>query len=63
MRNKKIRDAMSTYNVYVWELADLLEVAESTMYRMLRHELPEQEQDKIVGLITDYGRKKQNDGH
>jgi predicted XRE-type DNA-binding protein len=38
-----------------WKLARLLGVSESTVNRMIREELPEEEQDRIVRLIEEGG--------
>ena len=38
-------------NIKQWQLAKLLKVSESTVNRMLREELPEEEQNRIVALI------------
>ena len=51
MTNIKIRIAMSDNRIAQWKLARLLGVSESTVWRMLREELPEEDQDKIVRII------------
>ena len=51
MTNIKIRIAMMGRNIKQWQLAKLLKVSESTVNRMLREELPEEEQNRIVALI------------
>ena len=53
MTNKKIRVAMFSQNMRMFELAKLLGVSEMTLYRRLRVELPEEEQDRIVKLIKE----------
>lgn len=51
MKNKKIRLKMAEYEITQYDLSKLLGVSESTIYRKLRDELSEQEQDKIVSMI------------
>lgn len=53
--NLKIRVAMTEHQFTQWKLARLLGVSESTIYRMIREELPEEEQDRIVDLIRKGG--------
>ena len=42
---------MNDNHVPQWKLARLLGVSEITVWRRLREELPEEEQDRIVALI------------
>lgn len=51
MNNKKVRIAMMECNMKQWQLAKLLEVSESTVNRMLREELPEDDQKRLVEII------------
>lgn len=58
MYNKKIRIALIEYGVKHYELAELLGISEPTLCRRLRSELPEEEQNRIVEIIS---RGKAND--
>ena len=58
MNNERIRKALKTYGVYTWELGDLLGVSEATVTRKLRHELPKEEQSRIVKLIKEKGSNR-----
>lgn len=51
MTNIKVRIAMSDNHITQWKLARLLGVSESTVWRLLREELPEDEQSRIVRII------------
>lgn len=42
---------MTQHNVKQWQLAEKLGISEASLSRLLRHELPESEQDRILGLI------------
>lgn len=56
MRNEEIRKAMKTKGLKQWQLAELLGISEQTMYRKLRTELPEDEKQKILGVINSCGK-------
>ena len=49
--NMVIRNVMKTTGLKQWQVADALGVSEWKFCRMLRHELPMEEQDKIVELM------------
>ncbi len=55
MTNVKVRIAMSDHNITQWKLARLLDVSESTVWRLLREELPDEDQDRLVELIKTGG--------
>ena len=58
MANKRIKDEMKRSGVYTWQLADALGVSENTLYRRMRHELPQMEQDRIISLIKSHFGKE-----
>lgn len=49
--NEKIKKALEDKRLCQWELADMLGVSESTVTRLLRHELPEEKKKEILDLI------------
>lgn len=51
MTNQRVRIAMIENNVPQWKLAKKLNVSENTVWRRLREELPEEEQDRLVKII------------
>lgn len=51
MKNQKIRDAIKTTGIRMWQVAEALKMQDSAFSRKLRHELPEDEQQKIIGII------------
>ena len=53
--NSTIKAKMKLHNMTYWQLADLLGVAESTLYRWFRHELPEDEKQRILEVIRKAG--------
>lgn len=57
MNNLIIRTALIKHNVRTWQLAiDILHTSEPTIYRKLRHELPEAEQLEIAAAIEEYAK-------
>lgn len=53
MNNLKVREALKKSGMKKWELADLMGIHCGTLSVRLRHELPVEEQDRIVKLIKD----------
>ena len=53
INNKKIRIAMFDAGIAQWQLAEILGIHEGSLSRKMRHELPAEEQDKIVKMIKE----------
>ena len=53
MNNIKIRKALAANMMKLYQLDEILGVSEATRCRMLRNELPEEEQNRIVNLIEE----------
>lgn len=51
MKNKPIKDALEHQGIKQWQLADALGVNETTLCKRLRHELPDEERDRILEII------------
>ncbi len=60
--NKMIHDERQKHNIKIWEIADEYGLAESSMYRLFRKELPESEQKRIVQMIKKIAKEKELDG-
>ena len=56
MNNLKIRIKLTEKGMKYYELDKLLGISEPTRCRMLRNELPEDEQDRICKLIDQYAK-------
>ena len=54
MSNQIIRTALEKTGMKKWQLADLMGIHHSTLSVKLRHELPEEEQRRIVKLIENH---------
>lgn len=50
--NVEIRKALSKANIKQWELAEMMQIAETTLCRKLRKELPEEKKKEILELIN-----------
>lgn len=55
MKNKRIRVKLLENDLTQYDLSKLLGVSEMTVYRRLRDELPEAEQNRICDLIEKSG--------
>lgn len=53
MTNLPIRMALMEKRMRQWELAELMGISEFTLSRILRKELPEEEQQKIITVIRE----------
>ena len=51
MTNKEIRETAKKSSVYLWQIADELGITDGNFSRKLRKELPENEKNKILGII------------
>ncbi len=49
--NLDIRETLKAVNIAQWELANKLNISETTLVRRLRKELPEDEKQKILKII------------
>lgn len=58
MKNLDIRTKLKEANIKQWELADQLGIAEMTLVRKLRYELPEEEKQKIFSIIEELATAK-----
>lgn len=53
IKNRIIREEQETLHLFNYQIARLLNISESTFGRMMREELPEKEQRRIVALIRE----------
>lgn len=51
MKNQRIREAAKSAGVKLWQIADAVGINDSNFSRKLRHELPEDEQRRILEII------------
>lgn len=53
MENLEIRRKLKEADLYQWQLAEGMKIAEQTLVRKLRRELPEEEKQKIFAIIEE----------
>lgn len=51
MKNIEIRNLVKTTGVKMWQIADVLGIADTTLCRKLRKELSQKEKEKIISII------------
>lgn len=51
MSNQAIRQRLAQAQVKHWQLAEAMSLSEFTLSRRLRHELPQEEQARILDII------------
>lgn len=56
-KNDKIREAAKTAGVKLWQIADAVGLSDGNFSRKLRHELPADEQERILGVIEKLAKE------
>lgn len=59
MENMRIRKEAQESGVKLWEVADRYGLTDSNFSRKLRRELPDEEQEKILGIIREITRERE----
>lgn len=60
--NMVIRSASKNAGVRLWQIAEALGIQETALSRKLRHELPTEEKNKILGIIEALAQERQEVG-
>lgn len=60
-KNTKVREAAKAAGVCLWRVAEVLGMQESAFSRKLRHELPAQEVEQILGVIAQLAEEGNKD--
>lgn len=58
MKNLLIRQEAKQAGVALWEIAEALGIADSTLYRQLRREFPTEKQTKVLEIIRTIAEQK-----
>lgn len=58
MKNSEVREHAKKKSVKLWQIADALGINDGNLSRKLRHELPEEEKNKILALIDEIAEKE-----
>lgn len=53
MNNSEIKKYAAEKKVRIWQIADKLGIADYSLSRKLRHELPDEEKVRIINLIDE----------
>ena len=56
-KNQAIRTNLKENKIKHWELAEALKISETTLVRKLRKELPTEETEKILKVISELSKK------
>ena len=56
--NEEIRAYARKSGVYLWEVADELNILDAALSRKLRHELKQDEKDRIFKIIDEIAERK-----
>ena len=57
MTNQDIRRTAAGAGVKLWQIADALGIADCSLARKLRKELPQEEKDRIFGIIRELSQE------
>lgn len=57
--NMEIREKAKNSGVRLWQIADALDMQESSFSKKLRKELPTQEQERILEIIHELSEKRE----
>lgn len=56
--NKEIRKILDDTGVMQWQLAEWLGIHETTISKMFRHEMPAEEQERMISCIRYHTEKR-----
>lgn len=59
--NEAIRAAAKERGVRLWQIAERVGMNDGNFSRKLRRELPEEEQQRIIGIIHDIAERKEKE--
>ena len=57
VKNLDIRDAAKKSGIKLWQIAEKLGIWDATLSRKLRKELPQEEKEKIIGIIAELAKE------
>lgn len=57
MKNNEIRQAAKAAGVKLWQVADAVGLNDGNFSRKLRHELPDEEKQKILTIIQQLSKE------
>lgn len=57
VKNQDIRNAAKKAGIKLWEVAEKLEISDCALSRKFRKELPQEEKEKIFGIISELSKE------
>ena len=60
--NADIREYAKSKSVYLWQIAERYGLHEGNFSRLLRHPLPEEKREKVIGIINEIANEQQRQG-
>lgn len=57
VKNQDIRNAAKKADIKLWQIAEKLGIWDATLSRKLRKELPQEEKEKIFGIIAELAKE------
>ena len=58
LKNLNVRNQAKIHGLKLWEIAEEYGVTDSTFSRKLRHELSEEESEKIIMIIENLSKRR-----
>lgn len=58
VKNQDIRNTAKKSGIKLWQIAEKLGIWDATLSKKLRKELPQEEKEKILGIIAELGSVK-----
>ena len=62
MSNQLLRDYAKISGVKLWEVAERLNLQDTNLSKMLRHQLPDDKQNELIAIIDQIAREKEGGG-
>lgn len=57
VKNQDIRNAAKKADIKLWQIAEKLGIWDATLSKKLRKELPQEEKEKIFGIIAELAKE------
>ena len=60
IHNVEIREAIKKAHIKKWQLAELMDIQDSSLSRKLRYEIQGKEKTRILNIIHEFERQQEN---
>ena len=58
--NVNVREAADKHGLYMYQIAQIMNISESTLVKKMRHEWTPEEQQSVIQMIEEYVKKNIN---